>query len=48
MSADRAKTEIAPAERRFEVFRGAAGLTAIREDWNRVTRALNKPRFFHL
>ena len=48
ISADRAKTEIATPERRFEVFQGAAGLTAIREDWNRVTRALDKPRFFHL
>src|SRR5262245_7801876 len=48
ISADRAKTEIATHERRFEVFQGAAGLTAIREDWNRVTRALDKPRFFHL
>jgi|SRR5215510_4797838 len=47
ISADRAKTEIATPERRFEVFQGAAGLTAIREDWNRVTRALDKPRFFH-
>ena len=47
ISAGRAKTEIATPERRFEVFQGAAGLTAIREDWKRVTRALDKPRFFH-
>lgn len=45
---DRAKSEIASAERQFEIFQGAAGLAAIREDWNRVTRALNAPRFFHL
>ena len=43
ISAGRAKTEIALAERRFEVFRGAAGLNAILEDWIRVTRALDKP-----
>jgi len=48
ISVDRAKTEIALAERQFEVFQGAAGLAAIREDWKRVTRALDKPRFFHL
>jgi CelD/BcsL family acetyltransferase involved in cellulose biosynthesis len=48
ISANRAKTEIALAERQFEVFQGAAGLAAIREDWKSVTRALNKPRFFHL
>jgi len=39
ISAGRAKTGIATPERRFEVFQGAAGLTAIREDWKRVTRA---------
>ena len=48
ISANRAKTEIALAERQFEVFQGAAGLAAIREDWKRVTSALDKPRFFHL
>ena len=48
ISADRAKTGAALAERQFEVFQGAAGLAAIREDWKRVTRALDKPRFFHL
>src|SRR5262245_13480334 len=30
----------------FEVFRGKAGLTAIREDWSQITQALNNPRFF--
>lgn len=48
ISASRAKTEIALAERQFEVFQGASGLAAIREDWKSVTRALDKPRFFHL
>jgi CelD/BcsL family acetyltransferase involved in cellulose biosynthesis len=48
ISANRAKPEIALAERQFEVFQGAAGLAAIREDWKHVTRALDKPRFFHL
>jgi CelD/BcsL family acetyltransferase involved in cellulose biosynthesis len=48
ISEDRAKSEIASAERQFEIFQGAAGLAAIREDWKRVTRALDEPRFFHL
>jgi hypothetical protein len=48
ISVDHAKTEISFSERQFEVFQGAAGLTAISEDWNRVTRALDKPRFFHI
>jgi CelD/BcsL family acetyltransferase involved in cellulose biosynthesis len=48
ISAGRAKTGAALAERQFEVFQGATGLAAIREDWERVTRALDKPRFFHL
>src|SRR5262245_32135078 len=48
ISASGAKTGTAAPERRFEVFQGAAGLTAIREDWKRITRALDKPRFFHL
>jgi CelD/BcsL family acetyltransferase involved in cellulose biosynthesis len=48
ISAGRAKPEIALAERQFEIFQGAAGLAAIREDWKRVTRALDEPRFFHL
>ena len=43
ISAGRAKTEIATPGRRFEVFQGAPGLTAIREDWKRVTRAMDKP-----
>jgi CelD/BcsL family acetyltransferase involved in cellulose biosynthesis len=48
VSADCAKTEIALAERQFEVFQGVEGLAAIREEWERVTRSLSKPRFFHL
>src|SRR5262245_53262112 len=48
ISADRAKTGVASPERQFEVFEGAEGLAAIREDWKRVTRALGKPRIFHL
>ncbi|HKC89033.1 MAG TPA: hypothetical protein VKG02_23825, partial [Blastocatellia bacterium] len=48
ISTGRAKTEIALVERRFEALQGAAGLTVIREDWKRVTRAMDKPRFFHL
>jgi CelD/BcsL family acetyltransferase involved in cellulose biosynthesis len=48
ISADRVKTEIPLAERQFEVFQGLKGLKAIREEWKRVTRALDKPRFFHL
>jgi CelD/BcsL family acetyltransferase involved in cellulose biosynthesis len=48
ISADCSKTEIALAERQFEIFQGAAELTAIREDWRRVTSAMDKPRFIHL
>lgn len=48
ISADCAKTEIPLAERQFEVFQGVKGLTAIREEWKRVTCELDKPRFFHL
>jgi len=48
VSADYAKTEISLPTRQFEVFQGAPGLAAIREDWERVTGALDKPRFFHL
>src|SRR5262247_112780 len=47
VSAGGAKNETALAERQFKIFQGAAGLAAIRDDWNRVTRALDKPRFFH-
>ena len=47
-SADRAKIGAALAERQFEIFQGSAALAAIREDWKHVTRALDKPRFFHL
>ena len=47
-STDRAKIGAATPERQFEIFQGAAGLAAIREDWKNVTRALDKPRFFHL
>src|SRR5262245_65256805 len=48
VSAGGAKNETALAERQFKIFQGAAGLAAIRDDWKRVTRALDKPRFFHL
>jgi CelD/BcsL family acetyltransferase involved in cellulose biosynthesis len=48
ISAEGAKNATALAERQFKIYRGAAGLAAIREDWMRVTRALDKPRFFHL
>jgi CelD/BcsL family acetyltransferase involved in cellulose biosynthesis len=48
ISANRANPEIVLAERQFEVFQGASGLAAIREDWKRVTCALDNPRFFHL
>jgi hypothetical protein len=47
ISTECATPEIDPDGRLFEVFQGAAGLTAIREDWKRVTRALGEPRFFH-
>jgi CelD/BcsL family acetyltransferase involved in cellulose biosynthesis len=47
ISTECATPEIDPDERQFEIFQGAAGLTAIREDWKRVTRALDEPRFFH-
>jgi CelD/BcsL family acetyltransferase involved in cellulose biosynthesis len=48
ISADRAITGVATPERQFEVFQGAAGLAAIREDWKHITRALGKPHIFHL
>jgi len=34
------------AEQQFEIFRGKAGLRSIREDWNRITRASDRLRFF--
>src|SRR5262245_54772933 len=48
VSAVRAKTELSLSERQFEIFQGAAGLAAIREDWKRIICALDEPRFFHL
>src|SRR5262245_814606 len=47
ISAECATPVIGPDDRQFEVFQGAAGLAAIREDWKRITRALDEPRFFH-
>lgn len=48
ISAVRVKNQIDLAERQFEIYQGAAGLMAVREDWKRVICALNEPRFFHL
>jgi len=33
-------------ELQFEIFRGKSGLTSIRDDWNRLTQASDKLRFF--
>jgi CelD/BcsL family acetyltransferase involved in cellulose biosynthesis len=33
-------------DRHFEIFRGKAGLKAIRDEWNRITQASDKLRFF--
>lgn len=47
-SVDHKKMEESVFPHEFEIFQGSGGLAAIRGEWASITRAMNKPRFFHL